>query len=63
MEVGQAIPALDVVDAQLDLAERLFLILVQIAEGELDDTALKRIVCVLYGRWRRRLNDRTAVKT
>ena len=40
MEVGQAVLALDLINAQLDLAEGLLLILVKISEGELNDTTL-----------------------
>lgn len=47
MEVGQAVLALDLVDPELDLAERVLLILLQISEGDLDDAALQGIVGVL----------------
>ena len=40
MEVGQAVLALDLINAQLDLVEGLLLILVKISEGELNDTTL-----------------------
>lgn len=47
MEVGQAVLALDLVDAQLDLSESVVLILLQISEGDLEDSALEGIVRVL----------------
>lgn len=47
VEIGQAVFALNLVDAELDLAERLLLILVEVAERELDDAALKGVVGVL----------------
>lgn len=50
VEVGQAVLALDVVDAELDLAERLLVVLVQVAERELEDAALERVVGVLETR-------------
>jgi len=47
VEVGQAVLALDLVDAELDLAERVVLILLEIGERNLDDTSLQGIVGVL----------------
>lgn len=47
VEVGQAVAALNLVDAQLDLTERVVLILLEIGERSLEDTALERIVGVL----------------
>lgn len=47
MEVGQAVLALDLVDSELDLAERVVLILLQVGERNLDDTALQGVVGVL----------------
>lgn len=47
VEVGQAVLALDLVDAQLDLAEAVVLILLEVGEGSLEDTALERVVGVL----------------
>lgn len=47
VEVGQAVLALHLVDAELDLAERVVLILLQIGQGDLDDTALEGVVGVL----------------
>lgn len=47
MEVGQAVLALDLVDPELDLAERVVLILLEIGEGDLEDTALEGVVGVL----------------
>ena len=48
MEVGQAVLALDLVNPELDLAERLLLVVVEVSEGNLDDTALKRVVRVFW---------------
>jgi hypothetical protein len=47
VEVGQAVLALNLVDAELDLAERVVLVLLQIGQRNLDDAALQRIVGVL----------------
>jgi len=47
VEVGQAVSALNLIDTELDLAERVFLILLQIGQRDLEDTALERIVGVL----------------
>lgn len=47
VEVGQAVLALNLVDAELDLAERVVLILLQVGEGNLDDAALQGVVGVL----------------
>ena len=47
VEVGQAVLALDLVDAQLDLAESMVLVLLEIGEGDLEDATLERIVGVL----------------
>ena len=47
VEVGQAVLALDLVNSQLDLAESVVLVLLEIGEGDLEDTALERIVGVL----------------
>lgn len=47
VEVGQAVAALDLVDPQLDLAECLLLVLLQIGERRLENSALEGIVGVL----------------
>lgn len=47
VEVGQAVLALNLVDSELDLAEGVVLILLQVGEGNLNDTALQRVVGVL----------------
>lgn len=47
MEVGQAVLALNLVDAELDLAESVVLILLQVGQGDLDDAALQGVVGVL----------------
>ena len=47
VEVGQAVLALNLIDAQLDLAEAVVLILLEIGEGGLEDTALEGVVGVL----------------
>jgi hypothetical protein len=48
VEVGEAVLALDLINTQLDLAERVLLALVQVSEGDLEDTALQGIVGVLH---------------
>lgn len=48
MEVGQAVLALDLVNPQLDLAEGLLLILVEVGERNLNDAALEGVVRVFY---------------
>jgi hypothetical protein len=47
VEVGQAVLALNLIDSQADLAERVVLILLEIGERNLEDTALKSVVGVL----------------
>lgn len=47
VEVGQAVLALDLVDTELDLAEGVVLILLQIGQRNLEDAALQSIVGVL----------------
>jgi len=47
VEVGQAVAALDLVDTELDLAEGVVLIFLEIGEGDLEDTALESVVGVL----------------
>lgn len=47
VEVGQAVLALDLVDAELDLAESVVLVLLEIGERDLEYPALQRIVRVL----------------
>jgi hypothetical protein len=47
VEVGQAVLALDLVDTELDLAERVVLVLLEIGQRDLDDAALQSIVGVL----------------
>jgi hypothetical protein len=47
VEVGQAVLALDLVDAELDLAESVVLILLQVGERDLEYPALQVVVCVL----------------
>ena len=48
MEVGQAVLALNLINAELDLAECLLLILVKVSERDFNDTTLKRIVCIFF---------------
>jgi hypothetical protein len=50
VEVGQAVLALDLVDAELDLAEGVVLILLQVGERDLEYPALEGVVCVLQTR-------------
>ena len=47
VEVGEAGAALDTVDLQLELAVSLLVILVEVSERSLDDTALERVIGVL----------------
>jgi hypothetical protein len=47
VEVGQAVLALDLVDTELDLAEGVVLVLLEIGERNLEYPALQRIVGVL----------------
>ena len=47
VEVGQAVLALDFVDAQLDLAEGVVLVVLEVSERDFEDTALQSIVGVL----------------
>jgi len=47
VEVGQAVLALDLVDAELDLAEGMVLVLLEIGERDLEYPALEGVVCVL----------------
>jgi hypothetical protein len=47
VEVGQAVLALDLVDPELDLAERVLLVLLQVSQRDLNDAALEGIVGVL----------------
>lgn len=47
VEVGQAVLALDLIDAELDLAESMVLVLLEIGEGDLENAALEGIVGVL----------------
>lgn len=47
VEVGEAVLALDLIDAELDLAESVVLILLEIGQRNLDDAALQSIVGIL----------------
>jgi hypothetical protein len=47
VEVSQAVLSLHLIDAQLDLAEGVVLILLEIGEGDFEYPALESIVCVL----------------
>ena len=47
VEVGQAVLALNLVDTELDLAEGVVLIVLEVGEGDLEDTALEGVVGVL----------------
>lgn len=47
VEVGEAVLALDLVDSELDVSERLLLVLVQVGERELEDSTLEGVVGVL----------------
>lgn len=47
VEVGEAVLALDFVDAELDLAESVVFVVLEIGERDLEDTALEGVVGVL----------------
>ena len=47
VEVGQAILSLDLIDTELDLSESVVLILLQIRQRDLEDSALQCVICVL----------------
>lgn len=47
MEVGKTVLALDLVDPQFDLAERVVLVLLEVGKRDLEDTALESVVGVL----------------
>lgn len=47
MEVGQTVLALDFVDSQLDFSEGVVFIVLEVGEGDFEDTALEGIVGVL----------------
>ena len=47
VEVGQAVLALDLIDAELDLAESVVLVLLEVGEGNLEYPALEGVVGVL----------------
>lgn len=50
MEVGEAVFALDFVDSQLDLAERVVLVFLEVSEGDLKDPTLESFIGVLKTR-------------
>lgn len=47
MEVGETVLALDLVDSQLDLTERMVLVFLEVSKGDLKDPALESFVGVL----------------
>jgi hypothetical protein len=47
VEVGQTVLSLNLIDTELDLAESVVLILLEIRQRDLENSALQRIVCVL----------------
>jgi hypothetical protein len=47
VEVGEAVLSLDLIDPELDLSECVVLILLQIRQRNLEDSALQCIICVL----------------
>jgi hypothetical protein len=47
VEVGQAVLALHLVDAELDLAESMFLVVLEIGQGDFENAALEVVVGVL----------------
>ena len=47
VEVGQAVLSLNLIDSELDLSERVVLILLEIRQRNLENSALQCIICVL----------------
>lgn len=47
MEVGEAVLALDFVDSQLDLAERVVLVFLEVSKGDLKDPTFESFIGVL----------------
>jgi hypothetical protein len=47
VEVGQAVLALNLIHTELDLAEGVVLVILQVSEGDLEDAALQRVIGVL----------------
>lgn len=47
VEVGQAVLALNFIHTELDLAEGVVLVILQVSEGDLEDAALQRVIGVL----------------
>lgn len=47
MEVGEAVFALDFVDAEFDFAEGVVFVFLQVGEGDLEDAAFEGVVGVL----------------
>lgn len=47
MKVGETVLALDLVDSQLDLTERMVLVFLEVSKGDLKDPALESFVGVL----------------
>ena len=46
MEVGQAVLALDFVDSELDFAEGVVFVVLQVGEGDFEDAAFEGVVGV-----------------
>jgi hypothetical protein len=47
VEVGEAVLALDFVDAELDFAEGMVFVLLEVGKGDFEDAALEGVVGVL----------------
>ena len=47
MEVGETVFALDLVDAELDLAEGVVFVFLEIGEGHFEDSAFEGVIGVL----------------
>ena len=47
MEVGEAVLALDFVDAELDFTESMVFILLEVGKGDFEDAALEGVVGIL----------------
>jgi hypothetical protein len=52
-EVGEAVFALDFVDTELDFAEGVFFVVLEVCKGDFEDAALERIVGGFYKKCQR----------
>ena len=58
VEVGETVLALNIVDSELDLPERVLVVLVEVGEGEFENSALESIGGVLCEGGKRRKRER-----